>query len=67
MFMGFNLTTLFIVGVAMVNYAVYLYGKRESPVIGGGCADDCLQFFHLSVASDVLLLSPGGSAGGSKV
>ena len=67
MFMGFNLTALFIVGVAMVNYAVYLYGKREPPVIGGGCADDCLQFFHFSAASDMLLSSTGGSAGSSRV
>ena len=50
----------------MVNYAVYLDGKRESPVIGGGGADDCLQFFQIRVASDVRLLSQGGSAGAPK-
>ena len=35
MFMGFELTALFIVGVALVNYAVYLYGKKEPQSING--------------------------------
>ena len=34
MFMGFNLTFLFAIGVALVNYAVYLYGKKAPEAIG---------------------------------
>lgn len=34
-FMGFDLTFLFVVGVGLVNYAIFLYGKKEAPLITG--------------------------------